>query len=88
MSPLRAVFSFHGPVGLVGVSPVGLQIQVFGGLICQVLVLKVGVPDVGYEPCTPWGEVPGLRSLLTACSRAWGGVYGESASQPFLSASV
>lgn len=40
----------HSPVGFIGASPVGLQSYVFGGLISQVLVLKVGVPDVGFEP--------------------------------------
>lgn len=39
----------HSPVGFIGASPVGLQSYVFGDL-SQVLVLKAGVSDVGFEP--------------------------------------
>lgn len=34
----------------MGVSPVGFESSVLWGLVSQVQVLKVGVPDVGPEP--------------------------------------
>ena len=50
----------YGPLGLVDARPIGVQSQVFCGLIPPVQVLKVGVPDVGFKPFTPQGEAPGL----------------------------
>lgn len=41
--------------------PLGFQSQMFLVFISQVKVLKVGVPDVGYEPFAPQGGVPGLQ---------------------------
>lgn len=35
----------HSTAGLIGMSPVSLQNQLFGGLISQVPLIKVGVPD-------------------------------------------
>jgi len=52
---------YHSPIGLVGISLVGLQSQMFWGLIFQMLVLKGGVPDVGYKPFTPWEEALGFE---------------------------
>ena len=60
-STLRDIshFAIHG-LGLV--SPTGFQrSQMFMVFISQVKVSKVGVPDVGYEPFAPQGEVPGLQ---------------------------
>ena len=45
-----------GLVGLVDTSLLGFQILVFGELVSQVRVLKLGVPDVGLKACTPQGE--------------------------------
>ena len=45
----------HSPASLVSISPIGFQSQMFWGLIYQVPVFKVGVPDVGYDPFTPQG---------------------------------
>lgn len=40
-------------VGLVDMSPIGLQSSMFWGLICQVQVLKIGVLNVGFKPFAP-----------------------------------
>lgn len=58
--PLRDSI-FRSPAGLVGRNPTGLPYQIFGGLVSQVLILKAGVSDVGYEPIDPWGEAPGFE---------------------------
>ena len=50
---------FCSLVGLVGVSPVGFQSCMFWGLVSQVQVLKVGVPDGGFRPFALQGEAPG-----------------------------
>ena len=42
-------------------SPVGFQSQMFRELVSQVLVLKPGVPNVGYEPFAPQGEALGFK---------------------------
>lgn len=41
----------------MSMSPVGFQSQIFGGLISQVLVLKLLVPDVGHKSFAPQVEV-------------------------------
>ena len=72
--PFKSCSSIHhSSVGLMGTSPIGLQSQMFLGLVSQLLVLKVGVPDVGYEPFAPQGEAPVLSSLLTVSGHPrWG----------------
>lgn len=48
-------------MGLMDLSPIGFQSQLFLGLISQVRALTVGVPIVGCEPFTPQEEALGLR---------------------------
>ena len=55
----------------------------FWGLGSQVLVLKVGVPNVGYESA-PQGEAPGFEFPQDCGSQGWGEVSGEILSQPLL----
>lgn len=51
----------HSLVGLLGVSPIGLQSQMFWGLNSHVLMLKVGVPNVGYKARAVQGEALGFE---------------------------
>lgn len=46
----------YSPLGLLDLSPIGFQIQTLWGLIHLVQILRVGVPDVGYEPLASLGE--------------------------------
>lgn len=64
--------SAQWPMGLVDGSPVGFTARHLGGL-SQVQVLKVGVPDVGFNPCTPQGGARGSASprLWVPCG-VWG----------------
>ena len=55
-------------VGLMGTSPIGFQSYMFEGLIFQVQVLKVGVPEVRFKPFTPRGEAYGLSLFLCGFS--------------------
>ena len=86
MSSLRAIPQFT--TALQVVNPVGLQSQMFWELICQVPVLKVGVPDVGYEPLLLREKLQVLTSLPFVGCNARGGVYGEILSLPLLPTSV
>ena len=55
--PIRSCIAVHQSLkGLVGIGPTDLQSQMFCGLISQVLVLEVRVPDVGFKPFTSQGE--------------------------------
>lgn len=68
---------YHSPLSLVGTSPVGLQSQMFWGLIFQVLVLKLG--------CLMWGtnawllgeKLWVLSSLPIVGHCIMCGIYGE-----------
>ena len=42
-------------------SPVGFQSQIFEGLVSQVQVLNIGVPDVGFKAFAPQGEAWGFE---------------------------
>ena len=41
-------------------APLVFHSQSFLGIVLQVQALKVGVPNVGYKPFLPQGEVPGF----------------------------
>ena len=49
------------PVGLVEASAFGFQSWMFWGLVSQVQILKVGVPDVEFKPIAPLGEAVGFE---------------------------
>lgn len=56
------------------------------GLVTQVHVLKVGVPDVGLKPFTPQGEAQVcefVTHMVVGC-QAGDGIYGDIMSQPLL----
>lgn len=40
---------YYSSLGLMSFSPISLQNQMLWGFVSQVLVLKVGVSDMGYE---------------------------------------
>ena len=62
--PLSQPFlQFPIALGLVTMSSVGFQSWMFGDLISQVQVLKVGVPSVGFKSFTPQREALGGRFL-------------------------
>lgn len=87
--PFKRHSSVHqSPMGLLSVSPIGLQIQMFQGLISQVPVLKVGMPNGEYEFLAPWGKAPGFEVPLDYRPLCWGGIYGEIVSQPFRLTSI
>lgn len=55
--PIRSCFSVcHILKGLMSISLIDLQSQMFWGLIAQVLVLKVRAPDVRFKPLPSQGE--------------------------------
>ena len=56
----------------MGTSPVGLQSLIFWELLSQVLVLAIGVPNVGYEPFAPQGEALGFEFPGNCESPLWG----------------
>lgn len=60
----------------MGTRPVGLKSQMFWELISQVTVLKVGVPDVGYESFVPEGEAPCVEFPPDFGGPVWGGASG------------
>ena len=72
----------------MSLSPIGLQSQTFWGLIFQLPVLKIGLPNVGYEPFAPQGEALGFEFPPDCGSLHQDGVYGEIVSQPFPPASM
>lgn len=81
----KCYFSIHcSPAGLVGMSPVALQSQMFWRLISQVSVLKVAVFNVKYNPFTSQIEVPGFEFTPDCGCLTRGGVYDEIISKPFL----
>ena len=51
-------------------------------------VLKVGVPDVGFQSFPPQGEAPGSEfpPVVGHCPSCAGAMYGEIAPQPLLPA--
>lgn len=54
--------------------PIVFQTQAFGGFICPVQDLRVGVPDVEHKALTPYGKIPHFLkylSILDHCS--WSG---------------
>lgn len=60
--PFKRYFSVHySPMGPKAMHPIGFQRQMFWGLLFQVLVLKPGVPNVGYKPFAPQGEALGFE---------------------------
>ena len=59
MCPLR-VSSSHSPLGLLKVSPAGLQNQTFWSLIFPTQDPWAGDPEVGLRPLASWGEPPQL----------------------------
>ena len=75
-------------MGLWDASPVGLQSQTFLRLFSQVLVLKVGVPVVGYQPFALRKKLRALSFLLTMGRCTRGGVCGEIVPQPLLPALI
>ena len=80
MSSLRDVFSAHySPVHLTDMGSIRFHSQMFLGLVFQVQVLKVGVPDVGYKPFPPHWEWCSrfLSSLLIVGNHARGKFYGN-----------
>ena len=46
MSPVRSLSGGFNILGLMNTSPIAFQSQMIWGLVYQVKVLKVGVPDV------------------------------------------
>ena len=75
MGPCESSFSVRsGPLGLMDVSLLGVQSQMFWGLISQGRVLNIGVPNVGFKPFTPPGEAPGsgVHSCLWVAMPGWG----------------
>lgn len=67
----------------MGRSPTGLQSQTVQGLICQMPVLEVGVPGVGYKHIAFQGEAPGFEFPLTVAYSSRRGVHSEIVSQSF-----
>ena len=63
---------WYSLVSLVDVSSIGLQSQVFWRLMSQVPILKVGVPDVVYEPFTPQGDALFFEFLPNYGLLHWG----------------
>ena len=56
-SPFKSGVSIcPSPLGLLKVSPAGLQSQTFWGLIFPVKDPQAGEPSVELRPFTPWGE--------------------------------
>ena len=56
-APFKSGISIsHIPLGLLKVSPAGLQSQKFWGLVFPVQDSQAGEPNVGLGPLTPWGE--------------------------------
>ena len=65
----------YSPLGLLDVTLIVSYSQIFEGLTSSVWVLKVGVPDVRYEPLAAHGEAPKCEiSLLW--SPCWDGSGG------------
>lgn len=69
----RSISVSYSPLGLLDVSPVGVQSQMFWGFISLLQFPRIGVLDVGYEPLSPqekklhlwdsswlWVPVPGV----------------------------
>ena len=55
--PFKDCFSVHSSlVDHMVASPTGFQSHVFQGLMSQVQVLKIEVPDVVFKPFTSQGE--------------------------------
>lgn len=54
-------------------------------LVSQMLVLKVRLPDVGYEPFASHGEAPGFQ-FFANCGSLFHGRLCEILSQHFLPA--
>ena len=63
-------------------SRIGFQCYMFWGIICSVQILKVGVPNVGFKPLTPWGKALGFEFAPNCGLQYRGGVYGLTVSQP------
>lgn len=53
------------------------------GLISHVQVLKVGVPNVGFKPFTPQGDISGFQFSPNCGSLCWGGVHVSASSTHF-----
>ena len=49
------------PVGLVGMTTIIPQSQIYQDLVSQVLVLKVGLPSVAFTPFAPQGGALGFE---------------------------
>ena len=64
VSPLMTVSQFTIILwGLWIQTPLAFKAKIFWGLISQMLVLKAGVPDVGFNPFSPQGEARVVRPL-------------------------
>ena len=87
--PFKGCFSVpYSLVGLVDTSPFGFQNLVFRGLVSQVQVLKVGVPDVRFKPFSPQGEAQVCKFPLSCWSWHQVGVYGKIVPQLLLPTSM
>lgn len=77
----KSTFSFHDNTGSHECKSCWLWSQMFWGLISQVQVLRVGLPEVGYESFASQGEASDLWDPLTVVVHwARGRVFGETAS--------
>ena len=84
-STLRAISQFAAVTRFLWAwDPLIFNARCFGGLICQVLLLKVGMPNVGANVLLLREKLWVLSSLLIAgcCTRH--GVYGKTVPQTFL----
>lgn len=65
-------------------SPIGFQSKMFWGFISQDEVLKVEVPNVGFEPFTPQKDALGFEFSPSVGHHTRGGVYGKIVSHLLL----
>ena len=62
MCALKSHSSVHSsPVGLMDMTAIIPQSQIYQGIVSQVLVLKVGFPSVAFKPFAPQGGALGFE---------------------------